>query len=473
MTPTTMTSRNAMSGAAAAAGMTLVLSLGLVSCSDPVIPNYNNPVPPTVISTQSELQSQATGIAAGDRENHAFQILIQETMGRDAYRIDAADPRYINNPLGQFNPSAFISNFLWNSHYKTIRSANDLTNAMGGSSSFSAAQKAGTFGYAETFKANQYIRLIELRDTIGVPISLGKEGQIDPIRCKPAVLAYISAALDSASDSLKAGGASFAFVLPGGFSSNGTFNTPAGYLKFNRGLKGKNEVYRGFINFAKNGSIDAAALNNAITAIDASFADVNGDYRAGVYHLYSTSSGDLVNQNYDQSVYRANPKVLSEAEPGDARLSKVVKTGGATIATEGVSSDILFTSPTGPTSPLPLLINEELLLVKAEALWGLNRDAEALAIVNAVRTKSGGFATPKLLTDFPTRLNLLREILKQKRYSLLFESPSRAIDYRLFGLWNELGLERTGSTTPSLGPMAVPIPEAEANARNNNLTCTA
>lgn len=469
-----MTSRISKSRPAATTSTLLLLgaSLALVSCSDAVIPNYNNPVPPPVISTASELQSEATGIAAGDRENHAFQILIMETMGRDAYRIDAADPRYINNPLGQFNPSAFITNFLWNSHYKTIRTANDLTNAMRGSSVFSAPQKAGTFGYAETFKANQYSRLIELRDTIGVPISLGVEGQLDPIRCKPAVLAYISAALDSASDSLRAGGTSFAFSLPGGFSSNGTFNTPPGFLKFNRGLKGKNEVYRGFINYAKNGTVDATALNNAVTAIDASFADVNGNYRDGVYHLFSTSSGDLVNQNFDNSVYRANPKVVSEAEPGDARLSKVVEVPSANVSTEGVASDLLFTNPTGPTSPIPLLINEELLLVKAEALWGLNRDAEALAIANAVRTKSGGFATPKQLTDYPTRLDLLREILRQKRYSLLFESPSRAIDYRMFGLWSELGLERTGLPTPSVGPMVVPIPEAEGNARNNNLTCT-
>jgi hypothetical protein len=315
------------------------------------------------------------------------------------------------------------------------------------------------------------MRLIETRDTIGVPIVLGKEGQLDPIRCKPAVLAYISAALDSASDSLKAGGTSFAFVLPGGFSSNGSFDTPAGYLKFNRGLKGKNEVYRGFASYAKDGTINAAALNAAITALDASFADVNGTYRDGVYHLYSTSSGDLINQNFDNSVYRANPKVLSEAEAGDARLSKVRKDTTASISTEGVASDIFFTNPTGPTTPIPLLINEELLLVRAEALWGLNNDAAALAIVNAVRTKSGGLP-PKVMANFPTRKDLLREILKQKRYSLLFESPSRAIDYRMFGLWSELGLERTAPATPTLGPMVVPITEAESNARGNNLTCT-
>ena len=442
--------------------------LAAVACTDEEIPNYNNPVLPGVVPSAAALQSQVTGIAAGDRENHAFQILIMETMGRDAYRIDGADPRYINNPLGQFNPSAFVTNFLWNSHFRTVRSANELVSSIAGAG-FSAAEKAGARGYAQTMKANQYIRLIEMRDTVGVPIALG-QGALDPIRCKPAVLAYISALLDSAATDLGAAGATFAFELPGGFSSNGTFDTPAGFLRFNRGLKGKVEVYRGFRDYARTGAIDAAALNAAITAIDASFASVAGNFRDGVYHLYSTASGDLTNQNFDNSVYRANPKVLSEAETGDLRLSKVAKDPAQNLSTEGVSSDILFTIFDGPTSPIPLLINEELLLVRAEALWGLNRDAEALAIVNAVRSRSGGFAAPKLLASFPTRLDLLREILKQKRYSLLYESPSRAIDYRMFGLWLELGPERTPT---NFGPRVIPIPEAEANARNNVLTCTA
>jgi hypothetical protein len=463
MTPTIPTARP-LTLLGAMLGALLVLA----ACSDPEIPNYNNPVIPVVVPSAAALQSQVSGIATGDRENHAFQILIFETMGRDAYRIDGADPRYINNPLGTFNPSAFVTNFLWTSHYRTVRSANELVSGLSGSG-FTPAEIAGARGYAQTMKAVQYIRLIEMRDTIGVPIALGK-GALDPIRCKPAVLAYIDALLDSAATDLGAGGGSFAFVLPGGFSSNGAFNTPAGFLKFNRGLRGKTDVYRGFINYAKTGAIDAAALNAAITAIDASYASVAADFREGVYHLYSTGSGDLPNPNIDASVYRANPKVASEAEAGDLRLSKIRKDPAANISTEGVSSDYLFTTFSGPASPIPLLINEELLLVRAEALWGLNRDAEALALVNAVRTRSGGFATPKVLANYPTRLDLLREILRQKRYSLLFESPSRAVDYRMFNLWTELGPERTAT---NFGPTVVPIPEAEANARNNDLTCTA
>jgi hypothetical protein len=459
MTPTIQPSR-----ALVCLGALLVLA----ACSDEEIPNYNNPVLPVVTGTPAALQSQVSGIAAGDRENHAFQILIMETMGRDAYRIDAADPRYINNPLGQFNPSAFVTNFLWLSHYRTVRSANELVSSVAGGS-FTAAEKAGARGYAQTMKALQYTRLIETRDTIGVPIALG-QGALDPLRCKPAVLAYISAVLDSAATDLAAAGGTFAFVLPGGFSSNGAFNTPAGFLKFNRGLKARNEVYRGFAGYAKSGTIDVAALNAAVAALDASFANVTGNFRDGVYHIYSTASGDLLNQNFDLSVHRVNPKVVSEAEPGDLRLGKIRKDPAQNISTEGVASDLLFTIFSGPTSPIALLINEELLLVRAEALWGLNRDAEALALVNAVRSRSGGFTTPKVAADFPTHLDLLREILKQKRYSLLYESPSRAVDYRMFGLWTELGSERTAG---NLGPMVIPIPEAEANARNNELTCTA
>jgi len=441
--------------------------LVLAACTDEEIPNYNNPVTPTVVPSIAALQTQVTGIAAGDRENHAFQILIMETMGRDAYRIDAADPRYINNPLGQFNPSAFVTNFLWTSHYRTVRSANDLVSGVA-DAGFSAADKAGARGYAQTMKALQYIRLVEMRDTIGVPIALG-QGALDPIRCKPAVLTYISALLDSAATDLAAAGAAFPFALPGGFGSNGAFNTPAGFLKFNRGLKGKNEVYRGFANYNRTGAIDAAALNSAITALDASFANVAGDFRDGVYHTYSTASGDLLNQNFDLSVHRANPKVLSEAETGDLRLAKVRKDPTQNLSTEGVASDILFTIFSGPTSPIPLLINEELLLVRAEAMWGLSRDVEALALANAVRTRSGGFAVPKVAANYTTRLDLLREILKQKRYSLLYESPSRAVDYRMFGLWSEMGTERSAG---NLGPMIVPFPEAEANARSNTLSCT-
>src|SRR5256885_3492621 len=165
-------------------------------CSDPMVPDYNNPQLPSVIPSPDQLQNQITGLVAGDREQHAFFILVLETMGRDAYRIDGADPRFIQMPLGQFSPGAFLVDFTWNSTYRTILGAQRLTQGVEGSPVFTAQEKAASQGFAQTIQALEYIKAIETRDSLGVPIASGT-GAIDPIRCKPAVLTYTSALLDS------------------------------------------------------------------------------------------------------------------------------------------------------------------------------------------------------------------------------------------------------------------------------------
>src|SRR5438552_13195420 len=436
-------------------------------CSDPMVPDYNNPQLPSVIPSPDQLQNQITGLVAGDREQAAFFVLVLETMGRDAYRIDGADPRYVQQPLGLFSPGAFLVDFTWNSSYRTVAGAQLLAVGVENSSVFSASEKAGAKGFARTIQALEYIKVIETRDSLGAPISTGS-GKMELISCKPKVLAYISALLDSAAADLQAAGSTFAFTLPSGFTG---FADPASFLEFNRALAAKVHIYRGFGSFKSAGNpVDAAELNAALTALDASFySAVPANFRVGVYHTYSASSGDLLNVNFDRSVIRANPKVLSQADPGDLRLSKIQEDPSFTKALPDSSavSDIIFLNVTGPTTPLPIIIDEELVLMRAEALWGLNRDAEALALSNLVRQNSGGLA-PRALGSFATRLDIVREILKQKRYSLLFESGDRLVDYRMFGLYSETGQELR---PPVPGPQLIPFPSAEANARGGDLTC--
>jgi starch-binding outer membrane protein, SusD/RagB family len=462
MTPISMLRPAPLRRPLAILGVALALSAG---CTDAFVPDYNNPTLPPAVDDPAQLQGQASGLLAGDREQHAFQILVLETMGRDAYRIDVADPRYLLQPLGQYSPGAFLVDFTWNALYRTIRGAQLLTRGVDGGS-LPADQKAATRGFARTFQALEYLRLIESRDTLGVPIVSGAAA-LDPVRCKPAVLAYTVALLDSAAADLAAGGASFPFTLSSGFTSNGAFDTPQGFRRFNRGLAAKARTYLGFIDFARTGASNAAALTAALANLGESFVSPTGTLRDGVYHIYSTGSGDLANGNYDPSVYRANPRVLSEAEAGDQRLSKVRRDPSQRKenADGSVASDILFTNPAGPTSPLPILTNEELLLIQAEVLWGLNRDAEALTLVNTIRQRAGGLAA---VSPFPNRTALLREILKQKRYSLLFESGARLVDARMFGLFNELGNELR---PPGPGPRVIPFPQAEIDARGGDLAC--
>ncbi|HUQ99133.1 MAG TPA: RagB/SusD family nutrient uptake outer membrane protein [Gemmatimonadaceae bacterium] len=448
---------------AAAVGASLVLSSG---CSDPLIPDYNNPTLPSVIPSAEQLQAQVTGLVAGDREQAAFFVLVLETMGRDVYRIDGADPRFIQQPLGQFSPGAFLVDFTWNSTYRTISAAQQLSQGVENSPVFTATEKAAAKGFAGTIEGLEYIKLIETRDSLGVPIATGGTA-IEQIACKPAVLAHAIAVLDAANTSLAAGGTAFPFTLPAGFAG---FNTPASFAKFNRGLAAKVHIYNAFVNYHAAGNpINTAELNLALAAIDASFySPAPADFRKGVYHTYSTTAGDLTNGNFDRSVVRANPKVLSQAEAGDNRLSKIQQDPSFQKALPGniASSDIIFLNITGPTTPLPIMIDEELVLMRAEVLWGLNRDAEALALVNIVRANAG--LAPKAASAFPTRLDLLREILKQKRYSLLFESGDRLVDYRMFGLYSELGAELN---PPVPGPQVIPFPSAEENARGGDLAC--
>src|SRR6185437_15385742 len=106
------------------------------------------------------------------------------------------------------------------------------------------------------------------------------------------------------------------------------------------------------------------------------------------------------------SVVPAKLKEKNQADAGDLRLAKIQQDPSFTKALPDSSavSDIIFLNVTGPTQALPIIIDEELVLMRAEALWGLNRDAEALALSNLVRQNSGGLA-PRTLASFATRLD--------------------------------------------------------------------
>ena len=425
-----------------------VVGLLVFGCSDPMIPDYNNPQLPAVIPSQDQLQNQVTGLIAADREQAAFFVLVLETMGRNAYRIDVADPRYTSQPLGLFSPGAFLVDRERHEREQARGLKHDgLARGLRECAKALDRRQAHLCVLVETCTEAEYIKLIETRDSLGLPISTGS-GAVAPIACKPKVLTYISALLDSAATNLQAAGTTFDFTLTPGFAG---FTSPANFLKFNRALAAKVHIYRGFAAFKTAGNpVDAAELNAALTALDASFYSANpADFRVGVYHTFSTASGDLQNGNYNRSEIQKDPS-YQLALPGTPPPAQ---------------SDIIFLNITGPLTPLPITIDEELVLMRAEALWGLNRDAEALALSNLVRQNSGGLA-PR--APFANRLDLLREILKQKRYSLLFEIGDRLVDYRMFGLYAEMGMELQ---PPVPGPQVIPFPSAEANARGGNLAC--
>jgi len=438
----------------------------LAACKDSTgVPDLNNPSVDEVLSTpltRGALQNLVTGyhdaqrIALGSAP--ASYIVFGEILARDAYRIDASESRYVNEFLnGTPDASAFSGGGNFTPFFRNIRAANTLLAALATSApgQLTDAEKSATRGMVKTMKAIDYYRALEFRDSLGIPFAVDQPlgAELAPILCKTRVLANISSLLDSAHTDLLAGGPSFPVTLPRGYAG---FNTPATFAQFNRGWKGKVELYRALDHQAPTG---AAGFQSALTALNASFINLTDPAR-GVYFQFSTASGDTPNQLVDNNLH-LNPQVSDSLQAGDRRGAKIVMIPQASL--QGLTYRSNF--KVDQTQPIAYLKNEELVLLRAQARVGLGDLAGALADVNFVRTASGGLAP---LGAFANATAAIDAILKEKRYSLLFESAHRLVDLRAYGRLNETFFkkERTGDVFLK----ALPIPQNEVDQRRGNVT---
>jgi hypothetical protein len=436
----------------------LAVLLFASACKDLVVPDYNNTSLDDLTNnpTPTKIAQAAQGLMLGTRTGIGAQngyVSLLGILGRESYNFDPADPRFITEmligPLDGGSP-AFGGN-LFAAPYRNIRNANILLGALNTVIGLTTAQKAAVEGYAKTIQALDYLNVVNTRDDLGAPldVNIGPTEAPAPIVAKAAVFTQISTLLDDGLTQLNAGGSAFPFVLSPGFAG---FNTPATFAEFNRALKARVEVYRGN---------HAAAL----TALNASFLDTSAPLTLGVYHSYSTGSGDTQNALFDPTgrAILAHPSIVTEAEnkpdgTSDARLvSKVVQLA-APRTVQGVTSDRVFSIYNSNTTPIPIIRNEELILLRAEARWFTSDPTGALNDINLIRTTSGGLA-PR--GPFLSQSDFVTELLKQRRYSLLFEGGHRWIDARRFGLLSTLPLALPTHTVPS----RFPFPEAECLAR--------
>jgi starch-binding outer membrane protein, SusD/RagB family len=125
---------------------------------------------------------------------------------------------------------------------------------------------------------------------------------------------------------------------------------------------------------------------------------------------------------------------------------------------QDVTSDRVFSIYNSNTASIPIIRNEELILLRAEARYYTLDQLGALNDINLIRTTSGGLAARG---PFLNEADFIAELLKQRRYSLLFEGGHRWIDSRRFGLLATLPRALPSHTVPS----RFPFPEAECLAR--------
>ncbi|MCO4293483.1 RagB/SusD family nutrient uptake outer membrane protein [Solitalea sp. MAHUQ-68] len=417
----------------------------------------NNPSLDGVLTDASisELNNIVTGSESGMRDAIEYYLDDVGVVGREMYRFAGSEPRYTQDLLGQENATldnnAFYTTRQWNASYRVIKNCNILLASIDNTQVPTAAQKEGYRAFANTIKAYEFLIALNLTGANGIRIDVADPDNLGPIVSYDDALTAIAALLNDASTQLDNAGDSFAFSLSNGFISIKPSPTapltPADFKKFNKALAARVAVYRKDF---------AGALNY----LNESFFDINGDFQKGVFHVFSTASGDQLNRfflapNATGEVRVAQPDFRDDAiaagQNADTRLLKISKRN-ATASQGGLSSDYDVAVYKSNTSAVPIIRNEELILIYAEAKIGTNALPEAVTAINRIR--SGNNLTP--YAGAVSQAALTTEMLNQRRYSLFCEGH-RWVDMRRYDKLGELPIDRTGD---DVWP-AFPIPFAE------------
>jgi hypothetical protein len=437
------------------------------ACHEITVPNYNNPSVDalTTAPTASVVNNAAIGMLSIYRGGAGVEAWQMGSFGREAYNLLQAEARdLLGFYAGPIVPGGFAQDLGWSSAYTNLRQAQSIQLAVDKVTSYTPQQKDAIKGFVQTIAAMELLRQIKIRDTVGLVIDIPTNPEVlGPVAGKDAVMARISDLLDSARTHLNAGGSAFPFTLTSGFAG---FNTPATFLLVNRAMKARVDLYR-------------KQWQAVLTDVAASFVDTTSGSSTtlskGAYNVWSSASGDSPNALYDPTptALYVHPSITSGAQKRadgtpDLRLTR--KTGPGTVRTLlGVTGTTKFTMYTSQNDPTPIVKNEELVLMRAEANFQLGNAAAAIADVNFIRVNSGGLAP--LPSNFTG--DLLTEILYNRTYSLLFEQGTRWVDARRYGRLAQLPKVNLNAIAEQIFPYVM-LPDAECNQRGQqpSIACT-
>jgi len=451
----------------------LAAALLALGCSDwLVVPPLNSPSPGGDPITTAQVL--ASGILFQNRTTFSDYISDVGIFGRESFNYFPTDGRTQGHYVAQ-NPldAAGFTNGGWTPRYRNRRNIQTLLDLLNGTTAFPVARVAAARGFAKTMDALELSYITAQRHDYGATVDVMPDPKVlAPFVSRDSVENFIIARLDDArTDLLAAGGEPFPFTLTAGFTTNGSFDTPVNFLQFNRAIYARVQAWRAALgNPACGAPPGAACYSAALTALTEAGVDTTASLGRGVYHVYSTASGDALDAlnaavNKD---FLAHPSVEPDApldtlgQP-DGRYRAKIRTlsaprcpvGGA--GTAGICTSLGFQIYPTTTSPAPIFRNEELILLQAEALYFTGDDAGALADINFIRRHSGGLAARGAFVDAN---DFTTELLLQRRYSLLWEGH-RWVDVRRFGRITTLPLD-----APShFRQIEQPVPQAECLQR--------
>ena len=388
--------------------------------------------------TDAAITNLAVGIESSARTSIGAYLVDTGVLGREYWRVSPSDPRFTADLLGKetavLDNNTFYITQPWGARYGAIRNANTMLLALDGNVTLSDGQKAAGRGFAKTWIAYQYLLNLNLTFENGIRFIGPGEDSAGPLVGYDESLVRIAALLDEAYGDLQAGDGGLFFPTSIG----------ANYAETNRALAARVDAYR-------------EDWQGVLDALDDSFVDAGSSLTAGAYHTFSNNAGDVTNPLFfprdgGGDGLLAHPSFVEDAREGDVRDEQktVERTDARTF--DFLTSNFDVGIPATPTSPLPIIRNAELLLLRAEANAQLGNGGVEDDL-NVIRSAAG-------LEDYDGDTDtdsLIDEILYQRRYELYAEGH-RWLDLRRYGRLDVLPIDREGDDVFD----RFPVPEQDA-----------
>lgn len=460
-----------------ATGTAIALVLAASACSADRITNPNSPTENGVASNPLQaLGLAANGVLAGQRNSIGSYLIATGQFGRELFNISPTESRAVTYYYENFSDPTGGASSGWSDRYATLRNIATFYSTIDLVPSLTPAQRSAAIGFGKTLEALELSYVVATRNNLGAVVEILPDPEgLAPFVSRDSAYRYITAILDSGYvELLAAGSTPFPFELPSsagaGFAG---FDTPAGFAKFNRALQARVLAYR-----ASQAGGDETLYEGVSSALEESFiaplAPDRSNLRSGPAYLFGNLGTDAGNpvSAVNQNLY-AHPSIRDDGavDTADLRYQKKILSNQPlrTPADSDTPTDLRLGVYADATTPIPIIDEEELVLLRAEARWFTGDPDGALDDINQVRTISGGLPArgPFANTD-----DFITELLAQRRLSLLLQGH-RWIDVRRFGRLTSLPL-----SGPNFGLTANQvIPQAECLARERtgdaSLACPA
>jgi starch-binding outer membrane protein, SusD/RagB family len=375
---------------------------GLAACNLD-LKNPNSPTEGEVTTSADATIGLATGLQGRFAQSYGNFAYMAGLVNDEFASTTAALISISDAEQGSVPPGTGIAENVFNSVYRTVRTANEL---LAGSDAlaaqFDAGTRSGLRALAFALKAESLGEALQSYQKIPIKTF----GEIAPVYvARSEALPYIRALLDSAAAEIAATPLSALF--------NNSIMTPGANLP--------NMIQLFRARYARMANDDAGAL---------AASDLVARSGAAAFSVL-TFPAPAVSPNFYANVTGGTNGIAPRRQwrlsmtGGDQRFTWFVDPSKPQTGRVGALLDS-WLRYSNPSNPLPVYFPDEALLIKAEALANTGQLAASQAVLDSVRTDctgNRGIDDPKAclapLVGALTQAQLIAEIYTQRRYELL------------------------------------------------------